>query len=243
MTHDGVARIIYLPHAMTVQDFQETANAIRTVTETRRVFTYNAARAMVVRGNPQQISMASWIAADLDQAADTQAPKQAGTHEFTVGTEDVMRVFYVTNPPSVQEFQAMANALRSTAEIRRLFTVNATKAIVARCTPGEMAMASWIVNELDTPADLSSAAAQNSAGTAAGEFRVSGAADDVVRVYHLLHTMNAQEFQTEVNQIRTVAEIRRAFSYYGGRAVTLRGTSGQLGIAENLMRAMELGPR
>jgi hypothetical protein len=57
-----VVRVLYLPHTATVQAFQEIANATRTVTEMRRVFTYNAGRAMAVRDTPDKVAMAEWIA-------------------------------------------------------------------------------------------------------------------------------------------------------------------------------------
>lgn len=61
------ARVFYLPNAGTVQEFQEIANALRTVAEIRRVFTYNAGRAMVVRGTPDEIAFVEKLVHDLDK--------------------------------------------------------------------------------------------------------------------------------------------------------------------------------
>jgi hypothetical protein len=128
---NGVAQVFYFPHAATVQDFQETVNAIRTVTETRRVFTYNDGRAMVVRGTPTQTAMVEWLVRRLDQP--DQKPSSAD--EYAVGDDDVMRVLYLANAKSVQDFQEIANAVRTTAEIRRMFTVNTPRAVLIRSTP------------------------------------------------------------------------------------------------------------
>lgn len=232
-TQDDVVRVLYIPNAASVQDFQEVANAIRTTTEIRRVFTYNSGRAMVVKGTPDQIAWAEWMVHELDQStANAQADaNRSGAHEYTIGNTDVMRVFYVANAKTVQDFQEMINAVRTTVEIRRVFTYNAARAVAARGTPGEIAMVEWLLAELDKPAAASQAAA---------EYRVPDAADDVVRVYRLTNTPTVQAFQAEANQIRTVAEIRRAFTYNSQRALTLRGTTGQLAIAENLMRQMDV---
>lgn len=62
-----VVRVFYMPNAYTVQEFQEIANALRTVAEIRRVFTYNAGRAMVVRGTPDEISLVEKLVHDLDK--------------------------------------------------------------------------------------------------------------------------------------------------------------------------------
>jgi general secretion pathway protein D len=64
---DEVARVFYVPNASTVQEFQEIANAIRTVTEVRRVFTYNAGRAMLVRGTADQVALVEKLLHDLDK--------------------------------------------------------------------------------------------------------------------------------------------------------------------------------
>ncbi len=60
-------RVFYLPNSYTVQEFQEIANAMRTVAEIRRVFTYNAGRAMVVRGTPDEIAFVEKLVHDLDK--------------------------------------------------------------------------------------------------------------------------------------------------------------------------------
>ncbi len=60
-------RVFYLPNAGTVQEFQEIANALRTVAEIRRVFTYNSGRAMVVRGTPDEIGFVEKLVHNLDK--------------------------------------------------------------------------------------------------------------------------------------------------------------------------------
>lgn len=223
----GVVQLLYLPHAATVQDFQEIANALRTVSEIRRAFTYNAAHVIAVRGTPEQIGMAEWIASELDRASVPQTSRSASSGEYTVVPNDVMRVFYVSNAKSVQDFQEIANATRTTAEIRRVFTYNTARAVVVRGTSNDLAMAQWLLTELDQPA---------SSAQAVPEYRVPGAADDIVRVYHLPQTASVQEFQTEANTIRSSTGIRRVFTYNAQRALAMRGTLNQLALAENLMQ-------
>ncbi|HSR08139.1 MAG TPA: tetratricopeptide repeat protein [Bryobacteraceae bacterium] len=65
--------------------------------------------------------------------------------------DDVVKVFYVTNATSVQEFQEIATAIRTVAEIRRVFTYNAQRAIIVRDTVDKVALAEKLVHDLDKP--------------------------------------------------------------------------------------------
>jgi type II secretory pathway component GspD/PulD (secretin) len=223
---NGVARVFYLAHAANVQDFQEAANAIRTVTEIRRVFTYNDGRAMVVRGTPEQMAMAERLVHELDQAEPGKQSSTAG--EYTVGKDDVMRVLYVANAKSVQDFQEIANTVRTIVEIRRMFTVNTPRAVLIRSTPDQMAMAEWLLGNLD----IRSGEQQNQAS---GEYRVPGAADDVMHVFYVANAKSVQDFQAIANAVRTATEIRRVFTYNAQRALAIRGTVNQLALAETLI--------
>jgi general secretion pathway protein D len=65
--------------------------------------------------------------------------------------DEVVKVFYVTNATSVQEFQEIATAIRTVAEIRRVFTYNAQKAMVVRGTVDQVALAEKLIHDLDKP--------------------------------------------------------------------------------------------
>ena len=63
----------------------------------------------------------------------------------------MVKVFYVTNATSVQEFQEIATAIRTVAEIRRVFTYNAQKAMMVRGTLDQVALAEKLIHDLDKP--------------------------------------------------------------------------------------------
>src|SRR6185295_13258515 len=65
--------------------------------------------------------------------------------------DDVVKVFYVTNVTSVQEFQEIATAIRTVAEIRRVFTYNAQKAMIVRGTVDQVALTEKLIHDLDKP--------------------------------------------------------------------------------------------
>ncbi len=65
---DNVVRVFYVQNATSVQEFQEIATAVRSLTEIRRVFTYTAQHAILMRGTPDQIALAEKLIHDLDKA-------------------------------------------------------------------------------------------------------------------------------------------------------------------------------
>lgn len=65
--------------------------------------------------------------------------------------EQVMKVFYLTNVNTPQELQEIVTAVRSVADIQRLFVYNAQNAIIARGEADRIALAEKIITDLDKP--------------------------------------------------------------------------------------------
>jgi general secretion pathway protein D len=65
--------------------------------------------------------------------------------------DEVVKTFYITNATSVQEFQEIATAIRTVADIRRVFTYNAQKAMIVRGASDAVALAEKLVHDLDKP--------------------------------------------------------------------------------------------
>jgi general secretion pathway protein D len=64
---DFVVKVFYLQNVTTVQELQEIATNIRSITDIRRVFTYNAQNAILLRGSVDQVAVAEKIIQDLDK--------------------------------------------------------------------------------------------------------------------------------------------------------------------------------
>ncbi|MBI4876421.1 MAG: hypothetical protein HY822_17435, partial [Acidobacteria bacterium] len=64
---DYVVKVFYLQNVTTVQELQEIATNIRSVTDIRRVFTYNAQNAIVVRDTVDKVMLAEKLIQDLDK--------------------------------------------------------------------------------------------------------------------------------------------------------------------------------
>jgi hypothetical protein len=223
-TGDNVVRVFYLPYAKTVQEFQEAATLVRNITNIRRLFTFNAPRAVTTRGTADQSRLAEWLFNELAKPADQDSA--ARQYRMPGGADDVIRVFHMPHTKTVQDFQEVATLIRSIADIRQLFTYNAPRAVALRGNSDQVSLAAWLANELDKPATNSSASA---------EYRMSDGPENVVRVFYLRQAATVQEFQQIAIFVRTRTSVRRAFTYNAPRALALRGTVTQLGQAAQLI--------
>jgi hypothetical protein len=227
---DDIVRVFYLTHAATPQETQEIATILRSTADVRRVFLYNGLRALILRSAAAQMAMAEWLVNELDQPRDRQTESK---HEYRPGGDDVLRVFYLKAVSTPQDLQEVATILRSTADIRRVFTLNASRAVTLRGTVAQVAMAEWLIKELERAENR---AAPNQGVTSPRTYRAQGGDDDVVSVFFLSSTETPQSLQQIAMRIRTSAEIRRIFSYNSARALTLRGTAQQIAHAERLFQ-------
>ncbi len=64
---DMVVRTFYLRNLTTPQELQEIATILRSVTDIRRVFTFNTHNVLMVRGTVDQVALAEKLVADIDK--------------------------------------------------------------------------------------------------------------------------------------------------------------------------------
>jgi hypothetical protein len=147
-------RILYTSHAATIQDFQEIATAMRTTSDIRRVFTYNAPRAIILRSTPEQIALGDWLVQQLDKPAVGMPGAMIGVssdvYKFDAPSErdNMVKVFYLPQTPSIQDFQQFATRIRTTANVRRVFTYNAARAVAVRGTVDQITMTERMEKDL-----------------------------------------------------------------------------------------------
>ena len=230
---DDIVRVFYLTHTSTAQEVQEIATTVRSVADVRRMLVYNALNAVAVRGTGQQMSLAAWLVDQLNQPANTAAP---APHEYKLPGDDGARVFELTYPQTPRQLQEIVTILRSIGDIRTLFVCNERRAVALRGTAEQVALAAWLVSELDKPV-TGQAATEDS--TAPHEYRLSSGADDLVRVFYLASSQSAQELQKVATQVRTTARIPRLFVYNALGALAVRGTVGQVTTAEKVIEEMK----
>ena len=128
-TNDDIVRVFYVITAPTVQDFQEAATLVRTITDTRRVFTYNGRNALVMRGTDAQMALAEWLVKEL-----VPDPPSSTHQREMAGNDDVVKVLRLPHTATVQDFQKAATQIREATKIKRVFTYNRLRAAAFRGT-------------------------------------------------------------------------------------------------------------
>ena len=97
-----------------------------------------------------------------------------------------------------------------------------------------IALAAWLVNELDQPLNIPPAANATTC-----EYRPSTTADDVVRVFFLIHARTPQQIQQIASDVRRTAQIRKLFTYTAPGALIARGTAAQITMASQLIEQLD----
>ncbi len=218
---ESLDRIFNFTHTQATQDRQEIAAVVRPISETRDIPNVASETSLTLRGTPAELSIADWLFKKLDNDTTQSAD------EFRPSSEDdIVRVFrlrYVETPHDLME---MATVVRSMTEIRKLFTCASQKTLTLRGTAAEMEFAGWLFKELDKPINQPAAA---------NEFPLFHG-DEVARVFHLTHVDTPQALQEITSQVRSTAQIRRAFVMNSQKAVAMRGTVAQIALADRLFR-------
>jgi hypothetical protein len=216
---DGnVEQVFHFVHTEAIQDMMEIATTVRSIADIRHMSTDPPERTMTMRGSAVQIALAEWLFNNLDKPASTR-PTQ---------------VFYLTHTETVQHLQEVATTVRSLVGTPSLFTYNAVRAVVVRGTSAELALAGWLLNDLDQSTNP-----QRVQDSAIHIYRVADRGDDVVRVFYLTHAATVASFQKIVTQVRKTAQIRRLFTYNEPRAAAARGTDDQIAMADKLFKELD----
>ena len=194
-----------------------------------------------MRGTPHQIALAEWLVMGLDTPENwqtsAQQPQAPPTHEYRTsdGSEDLVRVFYLTHAATVRDIQEIGTAIRAITDTRLVFVVPAPRAMVFRGRAGNAAMAEWLFNELNEPANWQPLA-QRHQDWDTHEYRTPDDKDNVVRVFYIPSTAPAQELKYLVTLIRNKVGIPRMLPCSTPRALLMRGTSEQIALAERLIK-------
>ena len=144
-------RVLYTTHGQTPQNIQEMVNLIRTISDVQRMFAYPEQGSIALRGNAAQVALVEWLFHELD-APDPQAQNPAAyQYRLPSGGVEAVRVFYLTHAGTPQDVQVIANAVRATANVQRVFAYSPQKSLALRGTDTQIAAAWRLIQELDKP--------------------------------------------------------------------------------------------
>jgi len=105
------------------------------------------------------------------------------------------------------QLQETVTLIRSVGDVQRLFVCNWRHSIALRATAERVALATWLVHELDRPADALAA------GGAPHEFRLTNDRENVVRVFYLARPESGEALQKAASQVPDATGVRRLFVY------------------------------
>jgi hypothetical protein len=234
-------RIFFLANTTSPRAMQEIVNTLRSIGEIQRITGYTANAPIVLRGSYDQAELAAWLVPLLDLSGGVQpatAPLEHHYNDTTRFPATAVRVFRLGHATTPLAMQEMVNAVRSIAEIQRATAHASIATIVLRGTPEQIALAAWMVQQLDQQAQvrMATAVAEYPAGLAGLLPYPARPSDEIVKVAGLAHTGTTQELQELVNQIRATAGMQRIVYTTEACALTLRGTAVQMAAAERLIQ-------
>jgi type II secretory pathway component GspD/PulD (secretin) len=222
-------RVYFLAHMENARELQEVLNATRSAADVQFCAPYSALNAVVVRTTAGQMALADWMLSELDS---TDA--RPGTSlDFPMPGDragNLAQLFFLANTQTPQAIQEIVNAARSVSDIQRLFPLQVRHALVIRASAEQVALADWMLKQLDWPAG------QPPAAPSPLEFRFAGS---LARVFFLNPAQTAESLQRITNTVRTAVQAQRAYPNNQAKAISMRGTGDQIARAAQLIKELD----
>jgi hypothetical protein len=154
--------------------------------------------------------------------------------------ENLDRVFHITHTEAGQSPGEIATVIRVMTEIRQVASDGEKNTLAVRGTPGQVALAEWLVDALDKPdQNRVTRAYRLPESEPARPASLPGGRDDVVRVFYPTHAGTPRELQELAVALRSIYGVFRLFTYSVTGAIALRGTADQIAVAEWLFNDLD----
>jgi len=230
-------KTFYFTHVDSPAALQDITNVMRSTGDIRDVTPDSAKHAINVKGNEEQLAMAAWLTAGLDNPRTAPGFSEKA---FSDPHAPLAQIYYLRYVATPQEMQEVINAVRSLADMQRVFPVMAVKAIVMRGNPAQIKATDWLLGHLDQPAGADPVAAEDYPLTEPEWVPRSGT--QVLRVAPLNRANTPQAVQELVNCTRAVSDLQRLYPIPSRRVVTMRGPEEQIAMAKWIIQQLD-GPQ
>jgi hypothetical protein len=218
-------RVFHFVNDPGVRGLQEIVTVLRTAGNIQQVSLDAPSAALSVAGTPGQIAAAEWIIHQLDQPERT--PASSPQNESVTFGGDVYVVYYLKHATIPMGVQEVVTTLRAVGNVQRIYSYGAPAAVVMRGPAPEMAMAGWLIQQLDVPAADPPASQR--------EYTNPDAAGDPVHVFYLPPAATKEELQQMVTAIRTTGQIQHVYACLDARAIAVRDTPARVALAGRLI--------
>ena len=213
LSEDDRVRILDFKTADQPQQLQEAATTVRSISEIRRLFTFNAPRRIVVRGSKDQMEQAAWMLTQLGATVSDPV-------EMKISNTQVLRMYTLPQYKPFQDLQEAATVLRSTASIRYAFTYNPNQKLALRGSPSDMAVVDFLLKEFDRAGD---------SGTTHRIQRGSGVS---VRVLDASSASDGATLQNRATVIRSILNAPQVYGFSSRKKIAIRGYQDDIELAE-----------
>jgi hypothetical protein len=213
-------------------DLQEITNSIRAVADVQRIFPYPALRCLAARGTPDQLALTDWMIGMLDGPAKPGTQASRPYVEPANGRNEVAQIYFLANTQTPQAIQEIINSTRSISDLQRVFPYNRARALTIRGSADQMALADWLLKELDQPGQTNADSGQHEYQVPATIYR----GPTVARVFYLGSALQPQAVQDLVNAVRTETKMQRAYPVHQVNALAVLGTGDQVARAEQIVK-------
>lgn len=234
-------RTFTFAHTQEPRQMQEVLNTIRSMAEVRNATVDPAQRSLTVGGTPDQLTLITWLFTDLDRPAGRPASLQVRDSTFEDPRASAVKIFYPAHLANAQQVQEVVNSIRSIAEIQRVVALNGPGAIVARGNAEQVALAEWMVGELDR-----SLAGKRPTGIR--EYNYPDTAlyipekrATAVRIYYPASVTTPLDMQETVNGLRSIAMIQRAVAFTASGAIVTRSSNEQAALTDWMVKDLDQG--
>jgi type II secretory pathway component GspD/PulD (secretin) len=229
-----IDRVFYLTHTDNPQALMEVNNIVRAMANVQAAHDATK-KTLSVQGTAEQVALVEWMLAELDRTPASLPGTVPAMHPFRDerGVDQVVRVFslaYAVSPLSLQE---LTNTVRSISDMQRVFPYNSLKLLVMRGTAEQMAMAEWLVQQLDVPPG------SPPVDTGTRDIHLTDTIVQTARVFYLTHNQSPQDLQIVVNRLRKATKVQRAYPYNAQWAIAVRGSSDQIAAIGRLVRELD----
>ena len=221
------SRTFHLTTVTTAKGLNEVATILRTVGDMKQIHADDATFDITVSDG--DLDLAAWIVKQVD----TEEPKPA-QYEIP-GTGDVVRVLCTAHSAMPAMLNELVTSLRTVADIQRIFTYNATYAILIRTTAAKADLATWLVKQLDTAPD-------DQTRWQLHQYQNPDPRAPVVRVIYLVHSSFGPNLNEILTNIRVIADVQKIFSRTPSQGIVFATTPEQAKLADWLIQQLDVLP-
>ena len=225
---EETVRVFRVSPTATNAELTALTTAIRTVADLQRLFPYQSRQAIIGRGAPDKMAAAEWLVRQLlppeGQAPTGDSPTHPSFLTDNPSPRDVIQVLRMDPKTTTRELTETVTAIRTVADLQRLFPFDSEKAIVASGDPDKIAVAGWLVHELNQQPDADAARVHQTT--------MPGLIDGVVRLFY---TGGHADVTPLATKLRSTLDLQRLFPIPERSAVVLRGRPDQTTAAAALV--------